>query len=200
VAAAAVRTTARRTLEFDGMPALALFHADCGGHRSAAHEVWGGRDVPYLTGGPDELPDGARHQVWKITVDRERLREALNASPRTSAGARLDRVEVYERDSSGRASLVLVSGERSPLVRGEEFRAAVARFLGPASLRSTYFWVQQAGDRIEFAGRGFGHGVGLCQRGALKRAEAGASVEEILHFYFPGTLLQQGSSSHSPDP
>jgi stage II sporulation protein D len=74
-------------------------------------------------------------------------------------------------------------------VRGEEFRAALARALGPAALKSTLFELQQDEERIEFVGRGFGHGVGLCQRGAMKRAETGQSVEEILQFYFPGTAL-----------
>jgi stage II sporulation protein D len=189
VAEAAARATAGRALHYEGRPALTLFHADCGGHRSAAGEVWGGRERPYLTGGADPLPDGSAHAGWRFQIARNRLRDALDRDPLTSPGSRLDRVEVFRRDAAGRAALVLLAGERAPVVRGEELRAALARALGAAALKSTRFTVRQDEDRIEFVGQGLGHGVGLCQRGAMKRAEAGESVEQILQFYYPGTVL-----------
>lgn len=189
VAEAALDATRGRVLQFESAPALALFHADCGGYRSAAGEIWGGRDRPYLAGGPDDLPDGSAHRAWQFRTDRPRLREALARDVRTNPGARLDRVEVFSRDSAGRAALVLISGERAPLVRGEEFRIVMARAFGVSTFLSSRFDVRQDGDDIAFDGTGFGHGVGLCQRGAIARATAGESPEEILAFYYPGTTL-----------
>ncbi|MGH9313876.1 MAG: SpoIID/LytB domain-containing protein [Vicinamibacterales bacterium] len=188
-AAAALHATRGRVLRFQSAPALALFHADCGGYRSAAGEIWGGRDHPYLTGGPDDLPGGSVHRAWRFRVDRARLREALGRDLRTNPGARLDRIDVFSRDSAGRAALVLISGERAPVVRGEEFRIVMARAFGGSAFLSSRFEVRQDGDEIAFEGTGFGHGVGLCQRGAIARAIAGESPEEILAFYFPGTSL-----------
>jgi stage II sporulation protein D len=189
VAEAAVRATEGRVIWHEGAPAVALFHADCGGARSAAADVWGGGAGAYLAGGPDALPGGAEHRTWRFAIGRDELREALARDRRTNPGARLGRIDVYARDAAGRAALVIIAGERTPIVRGEEFRAVAVRTFGARSLLSTWFDVRIDGDRFEFEGRGFGHGVGLCQRGAAARAEAGATAEEILQFYFPGTSL-----------
>jgi stage II sporulation protein D len=190
IAAMAVDETRGQVLEFESRPALTLYHADCGGHRSAAGEVWGGRDRPYLAGGPDDLPQGFTHRTWRFAVDRAKLRDALARDRRTNPGSSLVRVEVHSRDGAGRAALVLITGERSPVVRGEEFRMAMARAFGVSVFPSSRFDVSQHGDEIVFEGTGFGHGVGLCQRGALARANAGDSPEEILEFYFPGTAVR----------
>jgi stage II sporulation protein D len=189
VAELAIETTRGRVLRFESAPVLALFHADCGGYRSAAGDIWGGRAQPYLNGGPDDLPDGSAHRTWQFRVDRDRLREALARDTRTNPGARIDRIDVFSRDSAGRAALVLVAGEREPIVRGEEFRMVMARAFGVAAFPSSRFDVGRDGHEFAFAGTGYGHGVGLCQRGAIARAAAGASPEEILSFYFPGTAL-----------
>jgi stage II sporulation protein D len=191
IARAAVEAT-RGTAIFDGdRPASALFHADCGGHRAAASDVWGGSAGAYLSGGPDPLPSGERHLTWHFAIDREKLRAALNANPRTAVGSRLDTIDVQSRDRSGRARLVVLNGERAPLVRGEDFRASMSVALGPRAIRSSRFEVRRAGTTFIFDGEGFGHGVGLCQRGAVVRSVAGQSVKSILQFYFPGTTLKR---------
>jgi stage II sporulation protein D len=189
VAREGVRRTRGAVLQYRGRPAAILFHSDCGGHRSAATDVWGGTGAPYLGGGADPLPDGAAHAAWRFVVERDELRLALNAEGRTAVGARLDGIHVQRRDAAGRAALVVLNGTRAPLVRGEDFRAAVSQAFGPRALRSTMFDVHREGQTFVFEGHGFGHGVGLCQTGALARAAAGDTAERILAFYFPGTTL-----------
>lgn len=186
----AVAATGGRLLLYDNAPASALYHADCGGYRASAADVWGGPAVPYLSSEPDPLPGGRTHMSWSYSVDREKLRVALNANPRTSVGERLDTIDVQARDGSGRARLVLLNGARAPLVRGEDFRAAVATSLGARTVRSSRFEVRREGQVFVFTGQGFGHGVGLCQAGAVARAAAGQSVEAILSFYYPHTRLR----------
>jgi len=51
-------------------------------------------------------------------------------------------------------------------------------------LNSTYFDVRSEGDQVILEGRGFGHGVGLCQEGAMRMAELGIPFTGILHHYF----------------
>jgi stage II sporulation protein D len=119
------------------------------------------------------------------------LRRALNADARTRVGTRLDTVRVMERDSSGRAVTIAVHGEHERLVRGEALRAILARASGPRSVRSTLFTVRRDAVRVVFEGRGFGHGVGLCQAGALARLAAGASPERVLQRYFPRTTVRR---------
>jgi stage II sporulation protein D len=189
IARDAVHRTRSVVVRHGGKPAATLFHADCGGHRSAAADVWGGPAGPYLRGGPDPLPHGQPHGSWRFAIDTEKLRQALNAFPQTVVGARLDSIEVHRRDAAGRAMLVSLNGSRAPLVRGEDLRAAVSRAFGPRALRSSLFEVRREKSMFFFEGRGFGHGAGLCQAGAMARAAAGQSPERILAFYFPGTTL-----------
>ena len=186
----AVQHTRGGVLWHAGAPVTALFHSDCGGFRASAHDVWGGAAPAYLEGGADPLPAGHEHITWRFVVSKEELRAALNTQPRTEVGGRLDTIDVQRRDASGRAALLLLNGERSPLVRGEEFRSVVSRRLGVRTLRSSRFDVRREGNRFVFDGQGFGHGVGLCQRGAVARAAAGDSFERILAFYFPGTVIR----------
>ncbi len=188
-AAAAASRTAGRVLWHGTSPAEALFHADCGGHTSAAGDVWGGRPQPYLRAGADDGPAGSAHTSWTYAVEATRLAAVLDGDSRTRVGTRLQAVRVLTRDTGGRAGLVALQGDREPLVRGEEFRAIVTRALGPRTLRSTRFVVTRQGSRFVFEGQGFGHGVGLCQAGAFARIKAGARPDEVLARYYPGASV-----------
>jgi len=184
----AVRRTAGELLWFGDQPARAVFHADCGGHTSDAAAVWGGTAVPYLVGAPDICP--ADHMEWTFDTRATALLSALNADTRTSVGAVLDQIEVSGRDSAGRAELITLRGSRTFVVRGEVFRDVVTRSLGVKSLRSTLFSVKRTGEHFVFSGRGYGHGVGLCQAGAAARIRTGSSPADVLLHYFPGTSLR----------
>jgi stage II sporulation protein D len=74
-------------------------------------------------------------------------------------------------------------------ITATDFRLAVGRILGWDKLRSDLYEEEDLGDRILFRGRGQGHGVGLCQRGAESMGEQGHSYREILAYYYPGTEL-----------
>ena len=76
-------------------------------------------------------------------------------------------------------------------MRGEVFRDVLTRALGVKTLRSTLFSLKKSRDVFVFSGKGFGHGVGLCQTGALARLRAGASPDQVLAHYFPGTSLRK---------
>jgi stage II sporulation protein D (peptidoglycan lytic transglycosylase) len=191
VVQAAAQGTAGELLWFADAPALAVFHADCGGHTSSAAAVWGGVAPAYLCGATDKGPAGGAHADWTFETRAAGLRAALNADQRTAVGARLDRIEIAGRDSSGRAEKIVLRGTRTFVVRGEVFREVVTRALGVKSLRSTLFTVKKSRDAFVFLGRGFGHGVGLCQAGALARLKAGESPEHVLEHYFPGTSLHR---------
>ena len=97
---------------------------------------------------------------------------------------------MVDRDRSGRAATIALHGTRERLVRGEAFRSILAGAFGPRAVRSTLFTVKREGRTFIFEGRGFGHGVGLCQAGALAQIRAGAKLAEILQRYYPGTTLR----------
>ena len=171
-------------------PIQALFHSDCGGHTSSATAVWGGPAPEYLAGARDTFCVITPRDDWRLAVDRDHLRRILNTTKETAVGRRLDQIEVVGRDRAGRATHVSVAGEQHLMVRGERLRAAISGQLGARAFRSTLFSVERQADRFLFSGQGFGHGVGLCQTGAIVRARQAESVDEILAHYYPGTWLE----------
>jgi stage II sporulation protein D len=190
--AAAVRQATDRTagqvLLYAGAPARTVYHADCGGHTSSAQDVWGGEPLPYLAGVRD-TGSAIKHVDWTFESRIAALRTALNNDPRTAVGQRLDAIDIAQRDSAGRAEEITLRGSRAVTVRGEIFRDVVSRAFGVKSLRSTLFSLSRSGDAVVFTGRGFGHGVGLCQAGAFARLQSGSSPAKVLAYYFPGTKL-----------
>jgi stage II sporulation protein D len=182
-------TTSGLVLWFDNAPADAVFHADCGGHTSAASAVWSGTSRPYLRAQRDDGAASDAHAAWQYSVRAGTLLRALNVDPRTRPGSRLEAIAVLERDEAGRALRVALRGERPAIVRGEDFRDVVSRAFGPRAIRSTWFHVQRNAGSFTFTGRGYGHGVGLCQAGALARLKAGEKTSAVLQHYFPGTTL-----------
>lgn len=188
-AAEATRRTAGLVLWFEGAPARALFHADCGGHISAAADVWAGTPRPYLRASPDDGAAAPAHSAWQYDVDRRALVAALNSDVRTRVGKELREIVVAQRDEAGRAAVVVLRGTRETIVKGEELRTVLTNAFGAKSIRSTRFEVVRQGEEYVFTGRGFGHGVGLCQTGAYARLRAGASPEQVLVRYYAGTRL-----------
>ena len=184
----AVQRTAGQILTYARRPAEAVFHADCGGVTAGADAVWGGRPVPYLITRADDV-EPAVHRHWRWTVTAADLRKALIADTRTNVGERLASISITARDESGRAHEVTIDGTSQKVVRGEDFRTAVARALGARTLQSTRFSVQRTGSSYLFEGTGFGHGVGLCQTGAAARARRGEALQAILSAYFADAVV-----------
>jgi stage II sporulation protein D len=200
--AEAVDRTAGMVLSFQRQPVEALFHADCGGHTSDPSAVWGGARRPYLLSRAD-TGDGMEidtHVTWEYKTTVAALARALDSDARTRFAGDFKGVEIASRDGAGRAGRVAIRSHtagaqaNTPVaqvitVRGEDFRSALARAFGSRSVRSTWFDVKTDRDTVIFSGRGFGHGVGLCQAGALARLKAGATPVEVLRVYYPATIL-----------
>jgi stage II sporulation protein D (peptidoglycan lytic transglycosylase) len=189
-AAKATARTRQQALRYRGALVEALFHADCGGHTSAPSAIWGFGGPPYLRAIADDGLASDPHATWTYEIPAESLRRSLNADARTAVGDRIDGVEISARDAAGRATTINLVGTRRISVRAEDVRQVLARAYGVRTIRSTRFEVQRRDGRFVFTGRGFGHGVGLCQAGALARLRAGASVGEVLAYYFPGTTVE----------
>lgn len=187
-AAIAVRHTAGQLLWHRGLPVNALFHADCGGHTSTSVEAWGGAGFPYLVATADDGPAKSAHAEWAYRIPLAALSKALNRDTRTAVGT-LRTITIRTRDRSGRAQTLALQGTRERIVRGEDFRSVLTRHFGARAVKSTLFTVRRDGDALTFEGRGFGHGVGLCQTGALARLRSGSSVAAVLKRYYPGTAV-----------
>jgi stage II sporulation protein D (peptidoglycan lytic transglycosylase) len=191
----AVTETEGEALQSGGRILQAFFHSCCGGESESAAQVWpGSYPDPLDSVHGDPYCAGCPSSQWTYRLSLKELKARLADGGFPASGA--TGVEVSERDDSGRAVRVLLpSRSGGPVsVPGTEFR----RLLGNTNLKSTLFEVVDDGDDVVFAGRGAGHGVGLCQWGAKGMAEQGKGYREILDFYYPGAEIV-GLSAESPE-
>jgi stage II sporulation protein D len=187
---AATLETAGETVWFHWQRALAYFSKDCGGRTAAPDEIWPNAHVlSYLVSRPDPycVRDGGRE--WASEITRADLTAALAADGLARPG--WTNLGVARRGESGRAVLVRVGGTEIP---AEQFQLAVDERLGWNKIPSTWFEVSREGDRFLFHGRGWGHGVGLCQKGAAVMAAEGRTAAQILSQYFPGAYAADEST------
>jgi stage II sporulation protein D len=180
----ATQETVGRVLELDGQLFPAFYHTESGGYTEDPRSVFAARNMPALRPVVCPFSTASPHHVWSLDVRLADLTDALRRGG-VDVGP-VSGVEVTERAPSLRAVTVTVRGARgSAKVRGNDFR----RMVGYDTLRSTLFAVAVDGAVARFAGRGYGHGVGMCQWGAKGMAEAGYTMPQILEFYYPGTAL-----------
>ena len=170
------------------------FSASCGGATADMTTLWGGSSPPYLRGVHDEYCSNEAHGSWTDTISQSQLLKALQADPRTNVGERLRNVSVLRTDASGRAELIAIEGNRRLTIKGWDFKLIVGRALGWNLLKSSHFAITRSGSNFVFRGRGFGHGLGLCQEGAHVMAERGANYRQILMKYFPSTHVTNNGS------
>lgn len=180
---AAALATAGQVLLARGAPASVFYTASCGGHTERPSAVWPGADDPeYLPSKRDRACDGEPRWAAEIPVhDLERTLVAAGYR-----GTHLRDLKVDGRSSSGRATRVTLEGMSPDAISGQDLRMIVGRTLGWQLLKSTDFTVHRTGGGYRFDGKGFGHGVGLCVLGSVRRAEHGETTREIVHAYFPG--------------
>ncbi|MEO6223454.1 MAG: SpoIID/LytB domain-containing protein [Vicinamibacterales bacterium] len=181
----AVVATSGRILRHNGRVADTPFHSDCGGSTTTPADAWGGSPLPYLPQQPDGIA-GVTHRTWQFAASSGEWGTLLRRDPRTDPGGPLRNLSVTKRDGSGRAAEVEIGGTKIRRVTGSLLRTVVTAVRGDRSLMSTRFAVSQTATGFRLDGTGFGHGVGLCQVGAIARARWGDSVAAILGHYYPG--------------
>ena len=174
----------------DGEPAATYYHANCGGTTEDGHFVLGNNEppAPFLVQHSDQYCVRNGSTQWRTEVAKRELQRALAADGIVVPGA-LRTVSVLHRTPSGRVEFLRVTGSSTITVPAVTFRSAIGRHIGWDRMKSNWYDVSDAGDRLTFHGRGSGHGVGLCQVGAEVMGEEGHTYREILSFYYPGTRL-----------
>ena len=190
---AATLATAGETLWFHGQRAFAYFGKDCGGRTASPDEIWPrAKPLPYLPSQPDRFCTENSAREWASEITRSDLTTALAAHGLAQPG--WQNLTVARRGASGRA--VTLQLDRTE-VSAEDFQLAVGESLGWNRIPSTWFEVSRQGDRFAFHGRGWGHGVGLCQKGAAAMAAQGRTTREILAQYFPGAEAADESTGRN---
>jgi len=198
---AAVDATEGELLWYQGTTAATYYHQNCGGRTASGHDVWPTNKFSYLREQVDPYCSRNSSGSWQSVISKSDLQQALRSGD-LHVPDEWQTVEVLKRTPGGRAvQLGLVSKTGTPVrISASSFRFAVDRSLGWNQIRSDFYEVRDSGQQLVFSGRGAGHGVGLCQAGALEMGHEGKGYRDILSFYYPGTsvgLTAQGFSWES---
>lgn len=202
----AVEETKGEILTYLGKPIYAFYSSTCGGRTEPVSDVWPQIHVPYLRGVADNFGRGdfcraSPHYRWMELWTRDELDSLLRAELtahgkyRASWG-QVTNLRVRSRFRSGRIRDLEIDFQHgSTTLHGNSLRWFL-KPTGRALLRSTLcrFLVYPGRSGLEavlVVGAGNGHGVGMCQWGAMGMAEAGYSYRQILGHYYRGARLKQ---------
>lgn len=181
----AVSATRGTILAYNGQPVLTYFHSHSGGILEDASQVWSGSSLFYYQVKNDDISEKINPLSWQYLVRNEELVKMLQKN-----GFRVQQVTdltAGEVSSSGRLATVEITTDSGPLkIRANSLRT----WLGATNMKSVLATILRQEDGYLFEGHGFGHGVGMSQWGAQGMAQGGASYEEILRHYYPGTELK----------
>lgn len=174
----AVSATAQEVLTFEGKIIEAFYHSTCGGKTENSEEVFV-KPLPYLKS-RESTCDLSPYSYWERNISIDEIEKAVGISP-------IQEISISSYTATNRVKQILIKTESDiTTMNATDFRRA----LGWRRLPSTNFQLTRSGDDIIFQGKGYGHGVGLCQWCMLKMAREGKSYAEILAHFYPGTTLQ----------
>ncbi len=193
----------------------ARFSKCCGGRTELFSTCWQDQDYAYLQAVEDpycdpafiaQLPGGLEavmHEVlnhydqqtidyhdWEVSYTQTELSELVERKLQLGLGTILS-LEPLERGASGRIRLLRITGTNRTVEIGKEL--LIRKALSDSHLFSSWFDVtfDEAASTFLLKGKGWGHGVGLCQIGAAAMALHGFKAEEILAHYYPGALIER---------
>ncbi len=184
----AVDATEGEVIYYKGELISAVFHSTCGGFTEKSSNVWETNSSPgYLKCVRCPYCRKSPRYSWKKTIKKETIRKKLNKSGYKVG--RIHKIKVAGRASfSKRAININVYHDAGKLsIPSNKFRIAV----GADIVKSTMVKLKNYPDEIKYVGRGWGHGVGLCQWGAKGMAERGYKYLKIIRKYFPGTKINK---------
>ncbi len=180
-------------LSYKGRPIAAFYHHNCGGETSAVEDVWPTSARPYLKAVKEPAGSGCRtapHSQWRVSLTKKSLTTGFQRAGWIKRGDTLESIQIIRQDRSGRVQqLLLRTRKPATKVSIDHFRHVINQYYSREILKSALFSVSVRGDTVIFNGRGWGHGVGLCQEGAMWMARHGKTYQEILQNYFPHTKL-----------
>lgn len=154
----------------------ALFSANCGGQTNNSEMLWS--RVPYLRSVKDPYCIDQKQARWDKTIPLTKFISFLRGKglsiPDTIS------VNCFAFNQPQRVKYYTINVQKIKLT---SLRFALG-------LRSTFFNIEPKGNKLIFHGRGYGHGVGMCQEGAMNMAKKGHKYDEIIKFYYTGVKIK----------
>lgn len=201
----AIDQTWGQVLRYRGALCDTRYSKCCGGRTELYSTCWEDKDFPYLQSVEDRFCDCEYSEIlpqvlndydmrtmdfhdWTVKYSREELSALVHRRTGVDYGEILS-LEPVERGPSGRIKYLRINGTKHSAVIGKEL--AIRRALSETHLKSSAFEVTVDGDFFVLRGRGWGHGVGLCQIGAAVMASEGYDYRQILSHYYVGAEVEQ---------
>ncbi|MGB5849786.1 MAG: SpoIID/LytB domain-containing protein [Ignavibacteriaceae bacterium] len=195
----AVDETENIILVYDDQPATIYYHSTCGGFSEKVGNVFSQYHLPYLTsiedGGEPYCNISPRFEWQEVYTELQFINQLYNSNLINNKNYSIDDIRIESRFESGRVNDLKIildgrSGRKEIHLYGNEIRSKIKTPEKNLSLWSTMFNVSvNTNGNIKFNGKGFGHGVGLCQWGAIGQSKLGIDYKNILEHYYPGTVL-----------
>ncbi len=149
----------------------AAFHSNCGGFTANSQDVWL-TAKPYLVSVEDKFCTSARNANWEVVITLKNWRTFLQSKGVDTT--QLTDSKQYEFKPKGRPVFYPILNQKIPTT---QIRAHFG-------LRSAFFSVAVRKTEVRLIGRGYGHGVGLCQEGAMQMANRGWKYDKIINYYY----------------
>ncbi len=156
----------------------AAFHSNSGGQTANSEDVWGTK-LSYLRSVNDTFSTKMPNAKWERKMAKEDWLSYLKLKHNYPI-----------QDSNARwLALTFKQESRKPFLEANNVRVPLKSVRTDLQLKSTFFSIVQQGDTLIFKGRGFGHGVGMCQEGAMRMAKLGYKYPDVINFYYQKTQL-----------
>jgi stage II sporulation protein D len=196
----AAEETENLILKYKSQPALLYYHSTCGGYTESSENVFTQDPVPYLI----SIKDGdepyckisPRFQWEEVYTKDEIISRLKDYSLLDNTNYELEDISINSKFESGRVAELEIKvvddqGEQKTLLlKGNEIRSILRTADGNNILWSTMFDLSIKSNSVVLTGKGFGHGVGLCEWGAIALSRKGWNYKEILGHYYPGTNIE----------
>lgn len=196
----AVKATAGIVMTYDGQFIIAYYHSTCGGETETL-ATWERPDLPYLQSRPDLRKDGtpwcseSSYSKWErrfSDAEAESLikKNGKEAKAKVPDFKKIRSIAIRDTLPSGRILTLVVDTDKGKFeVRGDRVRWLFKK--SGSILPSSFFRIEHKKQEWVITGKGFGHGVGMCQMGVRGRSAAGQDFATILTHYYPGITLER---------
>ena len=201
----AISYTRGQVLTYDNEICDARFHKCCGGRTEEFQYCWEDTPKPYLVSFEDSYCNTSDKRIlsqvlndfdqethdfyrWTVEYTQAELSELVSSKLKEDFGE-IQELIPLERGKSGRIWKLKIVGSKKTFTIGKELE--IRRALSESHLLSSAFDVEHQGDRFILHGKGWGHGVGLCQIGAAVMGEQGKTYDEILLYYYRNAQIER---------
>jgi len=175
VTMATFRTTGKVIVDETNKMISAAFHSNSGGQTMNSEDVWTLK-TPYLKSIVDTFSLSMRNAQWEVKMPKNEWLEYLKKQ------------YSYPIDKPEKLEAVLNFSQNSRKVHLAD-NIPLKDIRRDLQLRSTFFSIETIEDTVSFNGKGYGHGVGMSQEGAIKMIQLGYNYEDVINFYYKNVRI-----------